>query len=144
MKGHGGEKHKENAEAFLQAARKLHATTKLHRQVYMHAGLCVEAMMLACGVKARSLMSVPLDEHGARWHDLPFLAAQRGLLAPLEADGRLNRQLTVHWLTVRDWQSEARFADIALRSQDALDMLNAVGHNPNGIFQWLLNRYETI
>lgn len=144
MKAHGGQKHRDNASAFLAVAQKLHQTTKLHRQVYMNAGSAVEAMMLAIGLKSRELMTVPGSEQGGRWHNLEFLAKQHRILVPLKQDMSANRQLAVHWLTVRDWKSEGRFADVQIGPQDALDLLNAVAHKPNGMFLWLLNRFETI
>ena len=123
---------------------KLHQTSKLHRQVYMNAGSAVEAMMLAIGLKSRGMMTVPGSEQGGRWHNVEFLAGKHGILGPLKQEMHANRQLAVHWLTVRDWKSDGRFADVQIGAKDALDLLNAVAHKPNGMFLWLLNRFETI
>jgi len=118
-----------------------------------HAGN-YDACFYLCGyvvelaLKARICKVLNLDEYpeigfrGAfKTHDfkeLKILAGLDLLLIPSPTHPRLDQ----NWNTVLDWSPETRYSPVGTTiPQEALDLLNAVRAQPDGVFTWLKKRW---
>ena len=108
--------------------------------------LCGYVVELA--LKARICQVLNLDEYpeagfrGAfKTHDfneLKTLAALDHLLIPSPSHPGLYQ----NWITVLDWSPETRYSPVrTIAQQKALDLLNAVRAQPDGVFTWLKKRW---
>ena len=128
----------------LSTAKRLKDTTKDHRMIAYASGNAVELLLVAIGIKMRGLKDVPDNEKGGTWHSLVHLAKAHGVEASLNQAFKDNKALRDNWLLVKDWDSNARFPTASISGKDALETFNAVAHPDQGVFKWLLNRYDQI
>lgn len=83
---------------------------------------------------------MPKSMRTAASHDLQWLAAQAGIsqeIAKLIGPRRIN------WLVVRDWDQGKRYPNDPFPAKEGRDLKLALFNPKNGIWQWLLNLYQS-
>lgn len=126
----------------VESARDLKVTGK-RIQAYHHAGQAVEFALKAIFMKRRGHRVLPEDCKGAKWHSLSHIAAYAGLDGDVRALQQ-DRTKYENWLTVRDWDSNARFPGNTPPLKELNDLFLAVCHERDGIMEWLGTIYHSI
>ncbi len=124
----------------LEVARKLRATGD-RLQAYHHAGQAVEFALKAIYIRKNGLSDLPDACKGPTWHNLTFIANEAGLrgeLASLKGD----KAAYQNWLTVKDWDSNARFPGSEPSVKALNDLILAVVSEPDGMMLWLDGIYR--
>lgn len=105
-------------------------------QCYHHAGQAVEFALKAIYMRRKGLVALPDECKGASWHSLALICARAEINA--EYGGMKSDQaLYANWLTVKDWDSNARFPPNGISKQHATDMMVAAFNPMKGVFGWL-------
>ena len=73
-------------------------------------------------------------------HDLKKLLDTSGLKKSLEDAMKANAALELNWSIVKDWSEEARYRH-DITEPVARDLLEACTSQPDGVYQWLTNRW---
>jgi HEPN domain-containing protein len=73
-------------------------------------------------------------------HDLKKLHDTSGLKKSLEDAMEANAALELNWSIVKDWSEEARYRH-DITEPVARDLLEACTSQPDGVYQWLTNRW---
>jgi hypothetical protein len=120
----------------LDTARKLKPVGKVP-QAYHHAGQAVEFALKAIYMKRNGHRELPEECKGAAWHHLPHIVKAARLEPDIAALHKANRARFENWLTVRDWDSNARFPGKKRPLKELNDLHLAVCHERDGIMQWL-------
>ena len=105
----------------LETARALKAVGKV-LQAYHHAGQAVEFAIKVIYMRRKGLKELPDECKGANWHNLKFVAERAGLSGDLANLGKKDARLW-NWLTVRDWDSNARFPGKKRPQRELNDLL---------------------
>jgi hypothetical protein len=111
------------------------------RAAYNEAGQSIEFALKAILMVRRGWKEWPPENRNACWHDLKLIAENAGL-GPEIADLRRNHPARyANWLTVRDWDSNARFPGNAPKAREITDLYLAIVHDRDGIMPWLESIY---
>jgi hypothetical protein len=137
----------QDAQEELMVARLLKGGAKSKecypRQAYHHAGQAVEFALKAIYLRRKTLNEIPSDLKTARGHDLELVAGLAGLKQDLTNLHASRKICYLNWLTVREWDSNARFPGNRRKIQEMNDLYSAIAHKPDGIMLWLEKLYQT-
>ncbi len=93
-------------------------------------------------MRKNALPELPDDCKGAHWHNLTFIANEAGLRPDL-AGLRANRRTAYeNWLTVKDWDSNARFPGSEPSVKALNDTMLAIVNETDGMMPWLSDLYQ--
>ena len=93
-------------------------------------------------MRKSSLSELPDSCKGANWHNLTFIANEAGLRPDL-ATLRANRRAAYeNWLTVKDWDSNARFPGSEPSVKALNDTMLAIVDESDGMMRWLSDLYQ--
>lgn len=123
-----------------ETAVMLRSAGKWH-QCYHHAGQAIEFALKAIYLRRNGHKILPESCRGARWHSLEVIASEAKLSADfggLKADAKLYS----NWLTVKDWDSNARFPGRPLPKAEVLDFMVAAFNPAKGLFGWLESIFQ--
>ncbi len=129
------------AQEELEVARKLR-TTGDKLQAYLHAGQAVEFALKAIYMRKNGYEELPDACKGPNWHNLMLIANEAGLRPDLTDLRANNRSAYENWLTVKDWDSNARFPGSEPSVKALNDMILAIVNEPDGMMLWLSGVYQ--
>lgn len=109
---------------------------------YYLAGYAVECALKACIAKQIQQYEFPDRKFilNSYTHDLDKLLNTSGLKSELFNEIEENHELNANWSIVKDWNIEIRY-DYTISERRALDLIEAIDHNTNGILKWLRARW---
>jgi HEPN domain-containing protein len=104
---------------------------------YYLAGYAIECALKAAIAAQFQANEIPDKKlvNSVYTHDLPDLLRVSGLQAELEAGG----EVVKNWNLVKTWSESARYA--TFDEAAAAGMLDAIGDDDRGLFQWLTSRW---
>jgi HEPN domain-containing protein len=114
----------DSARSELAAAKLLKNSGKNSQQAYHHAGQAIEFLLKAIYLKRKNLKELPEACRNARWHSLSLVAEEAGLKGDIAIVQKAKRKVHQNWLTVRDWQSNARFPGNKPSTQELNDLFD--------------------
>ena len=112
------------------------------RQAYHHVGQAVEFALKAILLQKKNLDEIPPELRTSKGHDLETVAELAGLKPEIKELREKRKICHLNWLTVRDWDSNARFPGNRRSVQEMSDLFTAVCHKPDGIIVWLETIYQ--
>lgn len=128
----------DDAQALLQASR--------WSAAYYLAGYAVECGLKSCVLKHIEVTGEIfasadyLKDLGKCWtHDFALLLKLAGLMAMHGAALGANPALRASWTLVKDWSEASRYEEKTER--EAKDLYTAVTNNPDGVFEWIRQRW---
>jgi len=127
----------------LQEAEALYAAGLFDGCVYL-CGYVVESALKACVCRTLDI-SEYLDAHRTlgrtfKTHDFDDLSTLAGIKTQLQANR--NGALWLNWNIATAWKPERRYEPPGrYLAQDALDLLNSIRDNPDGVLTWLSQRW---
>ncbi|WP_433720799.1 HEPN domain-containing protein [Microbacterium laevaniformans] len=128
------------SRARLDEARSLLSASQWSGAYYL-AGYAVEFGLKAVLAKQFQSATIPnkklvLDIHT---HNLDALVKLAGLKQILDVEVAANPSFELNWSVAKDWSEASRYA--AWTSQEAADMVNAVGNRSNGVMKWVTRQW---
>jgi HEPN domain-containing protein len=104
------------------------------------SGYTVECALKACIAKKTKRFEFPEREfvNQIHTHKLNQLISLLGLKRDLDNEINNNVVFASYWGYLKDWDVKVRY-DRNVKRQQALDAINAISDNQNGILKWLKN-----
>ena len=111
------------------------------QQCYHHGGQAIEFALKSIYLQRNNLNVMPEHCKSAKWHSLTIIRDYCNINAEF---GGMKEDVSLYsnWLTVRDWDSNARFPGKKISKQDVIQFMVAAFNKEKGVYTWLQNIFQ--